>query len=165
MEPPPPFEADLLGLTHREAIRRLERTLGEGLPDHGVHVVANPGVVNPGGVLGKGGFGEAHSLARHEKRVRAFGGARAGDIPPSGLIRRGLAEQAQAPEGFPEEGVVELPGYLKAGAEHPGLRLRDPQKNLAHETRGRRFAQGTSVRSKKCLLKPGRRFGPDGPTG
>ena len=165
MKPSPPFEANLLGLTHRQAIGRLERASRERLTDDGVHMAADPRMVDLGGVLEKRPLGEADGPARQQKRVRPFGGARAGDIPPSGPIRRGLLKQAQTPEGFPEERVIELTRHLKARAEDPCLRPRDPQGDLAHKARGRRSAHGTSVRPQRFPVQSGKRFGPDGPTG
>lgn len=135
MEPPPAFKPNLLGLAQGHAVDRLERPLCEGLTDHGVHMLANPGVMDLRGVPREVRLGEADRFAGHGEGENPFHRLNPGNIPLGGLIEPGLLQQPQSSQGFAQQRIVELPRRVKSNEELPFLRGGDSQRHLADEGR------------------------------
>lgn len=102
------LKAHLMRFPQSETVPGPKGPFGKGLPDDGIHMLANPRRMNRGGITGQCRFRESHGVPRFRQSGRPrwvlsflWGSiVRLGGQFPCRLLGTGLLQQTQATERF-----------------------------------------------------------------
>src|SRR6266702_1571755 len=148
---PPALEAHPFGLAHADAVEGTVGTRGQGLSEHRVDMLGNPGGAQPFSHLMQGSFREAVLLAQAQKSRVAFLLAGTGD-GPRGLPARIGPHLPQASLSFGEHRIVELTPCFQMRTQAFGLVYLNSQGEL-EQKRGRFLCEVFTLLGLLCALQ------------